>query len=61
MAHRETLRRANEQVKFSLDAGVYQDKMLTAKGKFIFDMRDAKTGEQLAYFEKDLNSNDREV
>jgi hypothetical protein len=31
----------------------YADFMRAAKGTFIFDMRDAATGEQLHYFEKD--------
>jgi hypothetical protein len=53
MRYRDSLRRASEQVKFGLDMGLYQDKIVMPKGKFIFDMRDAKTGEQLAYFEKE--------
>jgi hypothetical protein len=41
-------------VKMALNMGTLEESgLMKAHGRFIFDMRDAKTGEQLAYFEKD--------
>lgn len=51
---RDRLKRAGTQL---LTMGMtllhIEPPMKAPKGTFIFDMRDAKTGEQLAYFEKD--------
>lgn len=42
-------------VKMGVNMGILEECFLSrlAHGRFIFDMRDAKTGEQMAYFEKD--------
>lgn len=44
-----------EQIKMSLNLGTFEEALSPGtpkSGKFIFDMRDEKTGEQLAYWEK---------
>jgi len=54
--HRETFNRANEGFKMNINLGLFQENVpmiRLAKGTFIFDMRDSRTGEQLAYWEKD--------
>jgi len=53
MAHSERMKRANQQVRMGLSVQHADSGIRTCKGTFIFDMRDAATGEQLAYFEKD--------
>ncbi len=52
--HRETVRRASPGMKWGLGIRHMEPAMLAPKkGTFIFDMRDARTGEQLAYWEED--------
>ena len=53
MAHSERMKRARQQVKMGLGLNYAEPSVRPRKGTFIFDMRDARTGEQLAYFEKD--------
>jgi len=56
----EQMKRQRQQVKLGL-ALQYADAPLRAKkGTFIFDMKDAETGEQLAYFEKDTENQSKE-
>lgn len=52
--HSDRIKRAGGQlVEVGMNLKHNEHPMMTPKGTFIFDMRDAKTGEQLAYFEKD--------
>jgi hypothetical protein len=51
--HNERMRRTRQQVKMGLGLENAEEWLRPVKGTFIFDMRDAETGEQLAYFEKD--------
>ena len=55
--HREQVGVVKKQgVKMGLNLGIMEEigrVLQEAHGRFIFDMRDAKTGEQLVYFEKD--------
>lgn len=53
--HRDQMQRVHQGVKMSLDFGTYLELgalQALKHGLFIFDMRDASTGEQLAYWEK---------
>lgn len=50
--HSDQVRRTRQAVKMGLGLQ-FPDSGRAPKGTFIFDMRDARTGEQLAYFEKD--------
>lgn len=50
--HRERYNKVSQGVKMALNMGVINEFMSSATGDFIFDMRDAITGEQLHYFEK---------
>ena len=53
---REILDTPGQGVKMALNLGTYVENgsiLSSAKGTFIFDMRDAETGEQLAHFVKD--------
>lgn len=57
--HRETFKRASEGFKMDLNLGVFHEDVSLirlAKGTFIFDMRDSRTGKPLAYWEKDEGS-----
>jgi len=47
------MRRTRQQVKMGLALQHAEAGPRPKKGTFIFDMRDAETGEQLVYFEKD--------
>lgn len=52
--HRDRIKRAGGQLaEVGLTLTHIEAPLGAPKGTFIFDMRDAKTGEQLAYFEKD--------
>ena len=52
--HRERASTIRKQgVKMGMSTAYIENSIINAHGRFIFDMRDAKTGEQLAYFEKD--------
>lgn len=53
--HREHVGIVKKQgVKMALNMGTFEELVKPSmNGRFFFDMRDAKTGEQLAYFEKD--------
>jgi len=53
MAHSERMKRTRQQVKVGLALRHAELGFRPRKGTFIFDMRDARTGEQLHYFEKD--------
>jgi len=52
--HQEKFDRPGQGIKMGMDMGTFADPFLTshAKGGFIFDMRDANTGEVLAHWEK---------
>lgn len=56
LIHREYMRKARAAMRWGLALN-YADGpgFGPKKGTFIFDMRDAKTGEQLAYWEKDVD------
>ena len=49
----EQMKRQRQQVKMGLALQFADAPLRAKKGTFIFDMKDAETGEQLAYFEKD--------
>ena len=54
--HKEQFHRIQQGVKMAMNMGTLEESGIIrhmAHGRFIFDMRDAETGEQLAYFEKD--------
>jgi len=51
--YNERMRRTRQQVKMGLGLQFSETGLRPTKGTFIFDMRDAETGEQLVYFEKD--------
>ena len=53
MAHSERMRRTRQQVKMGLGLDFAESGARPRKGTFIFDMRDARTGRQLKYFERD--------
>lgn len=51
--HRDQLGKIKQGIKMGMDVGTFTEHaFLNPTGVFIFDMRDAKTGEQLAFFEK---------
>ena len=51
--HRERIGKISQGIKMGMNIGTFMENAaLNPSGTFIFDMRDAKTGEQLAYFEK---------
>lgn len=50
--HREKMSRAGEAVKMGMSILHSESGVLGAKGSFIFEMKDARTGEILAYWEK---------
>lgn len=53
MLYREKTGPVKQGVKMMLETAYTEDRPVnTAKGSFIFDLRDARTGEQLAYWEK---------
>lgn len=52
--YNERMKRSRQQVKLGLALDYVEVPLLRPKkGTFIFDMRDARTGEQIHYFEKD--------
>ena len=52
--HRERVSTVRKQgIKMAMGNHYSESGLMKAHGMFIFDMRDATTGEQLAYFEKD--------
>ena len=55
MRQQDRIKPAREGVKMGLNLGVYRELMSIGpkKGIFILDMRDSKTGRQLAYWEKE--------
>ena len=53
MAHIERVKRTRQQVNMALGIQHAECGMRPRKGTFIFDLKDARTGEQLEYFEKD--------
>jgi hypothetical protein len=53
--YREQIRQINQGMKMSLNLGTFVEPGMvasTAHGRFIFDMRDAKTGQSMVYFEE---------
>lgn len=53
--HYEHMKRTRQAVKMGLGFQ-YREVGFQPKGTFIFEMKDAKTGEVLAYWEKDENA-----
>ena len=51
--HRDRMKKAGEGLKWGLSMEMHETLLVPRKGTFIFDMRDAETGEPQVYWEKE--------